>query len=507
MVEVTVKFSNKLAPSDPLKNGVLIIGQRQHLITVPFEEVFMKFGTRVTKELYDSAMDQIKGCHLDLVPLYMKYANLAKINAKCSRHNTPSHCHILSKFIKCHSTGKDEYIVVVCEYKYLLASACAVARSYPVYSKKSVSSSYTVTVEFIVCDSNNSSKHLPLTDADINCLQAAGDAVRTAGRIVDTPCNEMHTDLFLEEIYKIGDALNIRPEVIRGEELRKRGFGGLSAVGRAAEHPPALAILSHTVRGAKETIAWVGKGIVYDTGGLFIKARSSMPGMKRDCGGAAGILGAFYLAVKMGFKENLHAIFCLAENAIGPLATRPDDIIKLYSGKTVEVNNTDAEGRLVLGDGVAYAKKDLQATIIIDMATLTGAQGVATGRYHAALLTNNEEYERKAILAGKLSGDLIHPMPFVPELHFCEFNSSYADMKNSVSDSSCGAVSCAGLFIGSHLGFDYDGKWLHIDMAKPCYQGDRATGYGVALLNTLFAYASQNPMLLKLANYMKEESQ
>ncbi|GBN92378.1 putative aminopeptidase NPEPL1, partial [Araneus ventricosus] len=162
---------------------------------------------------------------------------------------------------------------VVCEYKHLLASACAVARSYPGYCKKSAGTSYTVTVEFIVCDSANYSKHLPLTDADISCLQAAADAVRTAGRIVDTPCNEMHTDAFLEEIYKVGEALGIRPEVIRGEELQKRGFGGLYAVGKAAEHPPALAILSHTVRGAKETIAWVGKGIVYDTGGLFIKPR------------------------------------------------------------------------------------------------------------------------------------------------------------------------------------------------------------------------------------------
>ncbi|GFW72435.1 probable aminopeptidase NPEPL1 [Trichonephila clavipes] len=281
---------------------------------------------------------------------------------------------------------------------------------------------------------------------------------------------------------------------------------GLYAVGKAAEHPPVLAILSHTVRGAKETIAWVGKGIVFDTGGLFIKSRSTMPGMKRDCGGAAGILGAFYLTVKMGFKENLHAIFCLAENAVGPLATRPDDVITLYSGKTVEVNNTDAEGRLVLGDGVAYAKKDLEATTIVDMATLTGAQGVSTGRYHAALVTNSEEWEKRTTLAGKLSGDLIHPMPYTPELHFSEFNSSLADMKNSVADSSCGAVSCAGLFIGAHIGFDYEGNWLHIDMAKTSFSGDKATGYGVALLSTLFGYASHNPMLLKLAGHIEDGS-
>lgn len=99
-----------------------------------------------------------------------------------------------------------------------------------------------------------------------------------------------------------------------------------------------------------------------------------MPGMKRDCGGAAAILGAFRLAVLAGFKENLHAVFCLAENSVGPLATRPDDIHTLYSGRTVEINNTDAEGRLVLADGVFYAHKDLKADIILDMATLTGGQ-------------------------------------------------------------------------------------------------------------------------------------
>ena len=105
-----------------------------------------------------------------------------------------------------------------------------------------------------------------------------------------------------------------------------------------------------------------------------------MPGMKRDCGGAAGILGAFLVAVKAGFSESLHAIFCLAENAVGPKATKPDDIHTMYSGRTVEINNTDAEGRLVLADGVAFALHDLHCNTILDMATLTGAQGTATGK-------------------------------------------------------------------------------------------------------------------------------
>lgn len=155
--------------------------------------------------------------------------------------------------------------------------------------------------------------------------------------------------------------------------------------------------------------------------------------MKRDCGGAAGILGAFYAAVQSKFSENLHAIFCLAENAVCDRSTRPDDIHTLYSGRTVEINNTDAEGRLVVSDGVVYANRDLSANIIVDMCTLTGAQGISTGRYHAAHLTNNEDWEGFCSDAGRASGDLSFPLVYCPELHFPEFSSAVADMKNSVA--------------------------------------------------------------------------
>ena len=184
--------------------------------------------------------------------------------------------------------------------------------------------------------------------------------------------------------------MGLQPTIIRDQELNERGFGGIYGVGKGALHPPALAVLSHKPKGATQTIAWVGKGIVYDTGGLSIKGKTAMPGMKRDCGGAAGILGAFYAAVKQGFDQNLHAVFCLAENAVSDRSTRPDDVHILYSGRSVEINNTDAEGRLVVSDGVVYADRDLKANIIVDMCTLTGAQGISTGRYHAACLTNSE---------------------------------------------------------------------------------------------------------------------
>ncbi|KAJ7337186.1 putative aminopeptidase npepl1 [Desmophyllum pertusum] len=416
-----------------------------------------------------------------------------------SRHNSPAHPHFLKKLVCSHLPGGDSCIVVVCERSDAFASACAIARAFPTFSRKTSKAkirSKTVTVEFVLVGNNYDS---PITSEDVECMTAVADSIRLTARLVDMPCQDMHTSAFVQEITKVGDELGIVAVVIKGEELNQKGFGGLYGVGKAAVNPPALVVLSHTPMSATRTIAWVGKGIVYDTGGLSIKAKTSMCGMKRDCGGAAGILGAFRAAVKLGFSENLHAVFCMAENAVGPEATRPDDILTLYSGKTVEVNNTDAEGRLVLGDGVAYAKKDLQADIILDMATLTGAQGIATGRFHAALLTNKEEWEPACVVAGKASGDLVFPMPYCPELHFSEFSSALADMKNSVQNRDNAQVSCAGLFIGSHIGFDFPGSWLHVDMASPVHMGERATGYGVALLVTLFGKASSSKLLQSIS--------
>lgn len=351
----------------------------------------------------------------------------------------------------------------------MFASGCAVVRAFPTYSRKTSADNctFTVNVEFVIIDDMGRVAKEPLTADEISSLENAARGIQLAARIVDMPCNEMDVSAFVGEIEQVAKDLGIKPMILRGEELKERGFGGIYGVGRAADCPPALCVLSHTPAGATETVAWVGKGIVYDTGGLSIKGKTAMPGMKRDCGGAAAILGAFSAIVKAGFKENLHAIFCLAENAVGPLATRPDDIHKLYSGLTVEINNTDAEGRLVLADGVAYAQKDLHANVILDMATLTGAQGIATGKYHGAVLTNCGTWEQRAVEAGRISGDLVAPLVYCPEMHISEFSSSVADMKNSVADRSNALASCAGLFIGAHLGFDYSGSWIHVDMASP----------------------------------------
>lgn len=503
MTGATVKFSATLTQCDPKNQPVVIIGQTKNLLKLGYNGVRIKLESRVSKEDYDLALSNLHPTPTDMCPLYLNFAHVAALPTKCSRHNTPSRAHALTKLVKNLTVGTNQYFVILCERSEVFASACAIARAFPLYFHKSsgVHPQVTVTVEFILIGQGGDE---PLSESDLECLSVAAQGVRLAARVVDTPCSEMHVDTFLDEIQKVGDELGIVPTIIRGQELEKRGFGGIWSVGKAAERLPALAVLSHMPEGAQQTVAWVGKGIVYDTGGLCIKAKTSMVGMKRDCGGAAGVLGAFYVAVKQGFRDNLHAVFCLAENAVGPKSTRPDDIIKLYSGRTVEVNNTDAEGRLVLGDGVVYAQKDLRATTILDMCTLTGAQGTATGKYHAALITNNEDWEISCVQAGLNSGDLVHPLPYCPELHFSEFVSCLADMKNSVADRSNAQPSCAGLFIAAQIGFDFPGIWLHVDMAAPVQCGERATGYGVALLASLFGHSSSCSLLQGMSPFSQK---
>ncbi|XP_017005120.2 probable aminopeptidase NPEPL1 isoform X2 [Drosophila takahashii] len=518
-----VKFNDTLSCSDPQSHPVLIIGQLRHLNLLKFSHLESKLSPRVTEETFLNAVACLHPAPTDKVSLYLDVATVAALPLKASRHNTASRAHAITRLVKNHVLNvSEESVVLVCERENLFASACAVVRAFPLYSRKtgnllaaSQSKSQfgggdqgdgskdagrnVVNVEFVLINKEGGVESEPLTEDELNCLNETTRAIRLTARIVDMPCNEMNVDHFIQAIEDVGRELCITPQVIRGEELRERGFGGIYGVGKAAAVPPALVVLSHEPRGAQETIALVGKGIVYDTGGLSIKAKTGMPGMKRDCGGAAAILGAFYAAVQCGFKENLHAVFCLAENSVGPNATRPDDIHTLYSGRTVEINNTDAEGRLVLADGVCFANKDLKANIILDMATLTGAQGVATGKYHGAVLTNSETWEAKSLQAGRKSGDLLASIIYCPELHFAEFSSAIADMKNSVADRQNAQSSCAGLFIAAHLGFDYPGIWMHVDMATPVHCGERATGYGVALLLTLFGGHTDSKLLQSIA--------
>jgi probable aminopeptidase NPEPL1 len=379
------------------------------------------------------------------------------------------------------------------------AAGAAVARAAPPYVHKQKKSSGLLpdsADEAVKTDADQLAVVFahPLSESDKALIKHTADAIQLATRLTDAPPNELHSDTFVAEALRVAKRTNSKAVVIQGEELNVRGFGGIYGVGKAATHLPALVALSHYPEGASpdaKGITLVGKGIVYDTGGLSIKTGGFMVGMKRDMGGAASLLAAFEAAVlakNTTDKTPLHVVLCIAENAVGPLATRPDDIHTLYSGKTVEINNTDAEGRLVLADGVAYAVKHLNPKVVVDMATLTGAQGIATGQRIGAIYTNDEDLERLAVKAGKASGDLVHPMPYAPEFFRAEFRSTVADMKNSVKNRLNAQVACAGQFIGNHLG-DYEttGRWLHVDIAFPIKTDDdeRSTGFGVAFIQSL----------------------
>jgi probable aminopeptidase NPEPL1 len=261
-------------------------------------------------------------------------------------------------------------------------------------------------------------------------------------------------------------------------------------VGRAAIVPPRLLLLEYRPPKARLKVGVIGKGIVYDTGGLSLKPTTGMSGMKADMGGAAAAVAATLALARSGERVHVVCAAALAENAIGPDAYRNDDILTLHSGKTVEINNTDAEGRLLLADALSYVARKHKPAMVMDMATLTGAQLVATGVRHAAVVSNRAGLETLALEVGRSSGDLTWPLPFAPELYQDEFKSKVADMKNSVANRMNAQSSCAAQFVYSHIQ-DLDLPWLHVDLAGPAFRDERATGFGVAfttqLLRTLKA--------------------
>jgi len=397
-----------------------------------------------------------------------------------SRHNSPSRAEAIRKVVAQSLTGKKGsagVLLVLDDRRHYLAAATAIARCLPRFSATTGKAAAEPALDVMAMDT--AGKPIP---ADARVVEVA-EATREAARLVDMPPSELDPAGFQIEVSKLTRGLaRVTKKAFVGPQLLAARLGGIHAVGRTALSPPRMVVLTHKpARGAKRHVALVGKGVTYDTGGLSIKTGGGMNGMKCDMGGAAAVLGAFLALVKSGAPCSVSAVLCMAENAIGPGSFKNDDILRMHSGKSVEINNTDAEGRLLLADGVSYAARVLKADVILDAATLTGAQGVATGNLHAALVSNDAALEALMVEAGALSGDLVCPLPFAPEFYRAEFKSEVADMRNSVSNRSNAQVSCAAEFVHWHL--EGTGvKWAHVDLAFPAWQRGRGTGFGVALL-------------------------
>jgi leucyl aminopeptidase len=319
----------------------------------------------------------------------------------------------------------------------------------------------------------------------------------TVRDLINTPPSHLTPDSFCTRMKKLATPLGLKVEILNEATLKNQGYGGIIGVGQGSANPPRLLHISYTPNKARARYAFVGKGITFDTGGLALKPANGMEAMKSDMSGAAAVIGAIFAIAELKLPVAIDAWAPLAENMVSENATRPSDIISIYGGKTVEVLNPDAEGRLVLADAIVraqeVAKKAGGLDGIIDVATLTGAQVVALGTRTSAVMTNDVEFSQQFLEASEKAGEAFWPMPLPEELR-ASLDSPVADLAN-IGDR-MGGMLVAGLFLKEFI--EPDISWLHLDIAGPAYNESTPHGYtpvggtGIALrsLVTLVESAS-----------------
>ncbi|GAB47858.1 leucyl aminopeptidase [Mobilicoccus pelagius] len=309
--------------------------------------------------------------------------------------------------------------------------------------------------------------------------------------LVNTAPNELYPQSFAELVEKAAGK-GVKVEVMDEKKLAAGGFGGLIAVGQGSVRPPRLVTMTYSPRKAVASLAYVGKGITFDSGGLSLKPPASMMTMKSDMGGAAAVAAAVLAVAELELPVAVTGYLCLAENMPSGSATRPGDVITQRGGLTVEVLNTDAEGRLVLADGIALAAES-RPDAIVDIATLTGAQIVALGKRTAAILANDDELQGALAQAAADAGESVWPLPIAEEVR-SHLDSTVADMKNIGEAGTAGTLVAAAFLREFASPTDDDPArtqpWGHIDIAGPSfneggtwgYTGKGATGFGVPTL-------------------------
>ena len=308
--------------------------------------------------------------------------------------------------------------------------------------------------------------------------------------LINTPPSSLTPDSFCLRTKKLASKYGVKVEILNDAALRKGGYGGIIGVGQGSANPPRLLHLTYSPTKAKKRFAFVGKGITFDTGGLALKSANGMEAMKADMSGAAAVVAAIFAIAQLKLPVAIDAWAPLAENMVSDTATRPSDVITIYGGKTVEVLNPDAEGRLVLADALVKAaevgKKSGGLDGIIDVATLTGAQVVALGSRTSAVMTNDENFSGQFLTAANIAGESFWPMPLPVELR-ASLDSPIADLAN-IGDR-MGGMLVAGLFLKEFI--DPKTPWLHLDIAGPAFNEKTAHGYtpvggtGIALRSLL----------------------
>lgn len=314
--------------------------------------------------------------------------------------------------------------------------------------------------------------------------------VHRARDLINTPSNDLNPSTFAAEVEAAAKEHKLKVEVLDEKALAKGGYGGILGVGQGSEAPPRLVRLSYTHAKAKKTLALVGKGITYDSGGISLKPAGHNETMKCDMSGAAAVFAAVVAAARLGLQVNVTGWLALAENMPSGTATRPGDVLTMYSGKTVEVLNTDAEGRLVLADALARACEE-SPDAIVDVATLTGAMMVALGLRTFGVMANDDAFRTSVYETAGEAGEDAWPMPAPAHLRK-SIDSPVADLAN-IGDRMGGGL-LAGVFLEE---FVAEGTtWAHLDIAGPAFNESSAYGYtpkggtGVAV-RTLVALAER----------------
>lgn len=330
-------------------------------------------------------------------------------------------------------------------------------------------------------------------DADLAAARAVADRTSLARTLTNTPSLVKSPEWFADQVRAAAEGTAVQVEVWDVDRLKAEGFGGILAVGGGSDRGPRLVQLDYAPAGATKHVVLVGKGICFDTGGIDIKPTDAMALMRKDMGGAAAVVAAVFAAADLDLGVRVTALAPMAENLVSGSAWRQGDLIEHYGGQTSEVRNTDAEGRVVLADALAYAVRTFTPDYLIDLATLTGAQRVALGKRIAALFTDSDELAAALSAAATEAGEKVWRLPLHND-YLSMITSDIADLYNH-ADGGAGAI-LAALFLREFAG-EYRDRWAHIDMSAPAWTDEvegelskGATGWGVRTLVRFFAAIS-----------------
>jgi leucyl aminopeptidase len=336
---------------------------------------------------------------------------------------------------------------------------------------------------------------LAVTDAEekkyrslIGRIETICEGTRLARDWVSIPSNDKYPEILAKEFASESRKAGLETELLDEKELKRLKFGALLAVSAGSEKKPFVVTMQHRPAGAKKTVLLVGKGITFDSGGINLKQSAAMDTMKMDMAGAAAVAAALITAARLKLKMNLIGIMPLVENMPSGKATRPGDIIKSFQGKTIEIGNTDAEGRLILADAMAYGIDRFKPDITVDLATLTGACITSLGEKIAGVFTTDDELAQTLTEAGNITHERCWRLP-LPDDYKELIKSELADIRNMSSSTWGGAITAA-LFLSE---FAENTRWGHLDIAGTAflkagsdYCPPGGSGYGVRLLMEMF---------------------